>query len=381
MGTGSRSRSIMDLSKLVRSRSGLDKAALITALLLLGLFIFFHSLGGAALFEPDEGRNAEVGREIIVTQDWVTPHYDFIPRLDKPIFYYWLIALTYKLFGVSEWSARLPSAIAALACLVLTFGLALTMLGFWEALWSGLILATGVEFFVLSRTVILDMTLTFLITLSLGAFYWGTTTDHGKIKRVLYLLMYVSMGVATLIKGPIGIILSGLVIFFYLFHTRKWFLLKEMNLFLGIPLLILIAGSWYVWAETRNPGELRYFFLEENVLRFLTPRFNRSQPWYYFFSVLLIGFLPWTLLLAFIIEDLWKRPFDDVTVFLVTWVILPLFFFSFSDSKLPHYILPLYPPLSILAGKSFFVAFCGTVHEARAGFSLFHGFLWRLHFW
>jgi 4-amino-4-deoxy-L-arabinose transferase-like glycosyltransferase len=129
-------------------------------------------------------------------------------------------------------------------------------------------------------------------------------------------------------------------------------LLKQMNIALGIPVLLVIAGSWYVWAEIKNPGELRYFLLEENVLRFLTPRFHRSQPWYYFFSVLLIGFLPWTLLLAFIIDDLRKSPFSDMTVLLVTWTVVPLFFYSFSDSKLPHYILPLYPPLALLAAKS-----------------------------
>lgn len=316
------------------------------------VFVLFHDLGGAALFEPDEGRNAEVGREILLTQDWVTPHYNFIPRLDKPVAYYWLVACSYKLFGVSEWSARLPSAVAALACVVLTSGLALTMFGFWEALWSGLILATGVEFSILSRTVILDMTLAFFITLSLCAFYWGSTIDHGRVKRIFYLLMYASTGVATLVKGPIGIILPGLVIFFYLFHTRKWFLLNEMNLALGIPLFLLIAGSWYVWAEMRNPGALRYFFLEENVLRFLAPRFNRNQSWYYLFSALLIGFLPWTLLLAFVVEDLRKGFLDDTTFFLVIWTLLPVFFFSFSSSKQAHYILPVYPPLSIVAGKS-----------------------------
>jgi 4-amino-4-deoxy-L-arabinose transferase-like glycosyltransferase len=343
---------MMDLRDRFPSRAGLQKAGLVMALIVLCVVVFFHNLGGSALFEPDEGRNAEIAREILLTGDWVTPHYDFMARLDKPIFYYWLIAASYKIFGVSEWSARLPSAVAALACVVLTLTLAFTMLGFWQALWSGLILATGVEFFVLSRTVILDMTLTFFITLSVGAFYWGSTAERGHTKKGFHLIMYVSMAVGTLVKGPIGTILPGLVIFFYLFHTRKWILLKQMNIGLGIPVLLLIAASWYVWAETRNPGELRYFLFEENVLRFLTPRFHRSQPWYYFFSVLLVGFLPWTLLLALIIDDLRKIPFNEVTVLLVTWTVVPLFFYSFSDSKLPHYILPVYPPLAVLAAKS-----------------------------
>ena len=135
--------------------------------------ILFSDLGGAALFEPDEGRNAEIGREILLLHDWVTPHYDFIPRLDKPIFFFGLVALSLKLLGVAEWSARLPSVLAALGCLSLTYILARTIFGRWAALWSVLILVTSVEFFALSRVVILDMVLTMFITLSLVCFWLG----------------------------------------------------------------------------------------------------------------------------------------------------------------------------------------------------------------
>ncbi|HWO42727.1 MAG TPA: glycosyltransferase family 39 protein [Candidatus Eisenbacteria bacterium] len=352
MGTHNRIAPTSDLTTVFRPRPGLYEFGLSSALLLLVLFVFFHNLGGAALFEPDEGRNAEVAREILATGDWVTPHYDFVPRLDKPIPYYWAVALCYKLFGVSEWSARFPSAVAALACVLLTSALALTIFGFWEALWSGLILTTGVEFFVLARTVILDMTLAFFLTLALCAFYWAATRSRALPKRRLYLLMYLAIGVAALLKGPIGIILPALVILSYGFHTRKWFLLNEMHLISGAALSLVLASSWYLWAEMKNPGYLRYFFLEENILRFLTADVGHSQPGYYFFAVLSIGFLPWTLLLTLVVRDCWERPLDDATVFLANWVVVPLLFFSLSNSKLPHYVLPVYPPLSIIAGRS-----------------------------
>jgi 4-amino-4-deoxy-L-arabinose transferase-like glycosyltransferase len=319
------------------------------ALFIFCLFIVFSDLGGAALFEPDEGRNAEVAREILLLDDWVTPHYDFIPRLDKPIFFFWLVAFSFKLFGLSEWSARLPSVLAGLGCLSLAYILARSMFGRWAALWSVLILLTCVEFFALSRIVILDMTLTLFLSLTL-AFFWFGHLSAGRSKRTLFLLMYAAMGVATLIKGPVGFMLPAAVIFFYLLFSRKWIVLREMEILSGVPVFLLTVGSWYVAVELCNPGYLRHFLWEENLARFATTRFKRSEPWYYFIVVLVAGFFPWTVLLPIGIADLRKRSLTDEQLFLILWIALPFFVFSLSASKLPHYILPLYPPLAILVG-------------------------------
>src|SRR5688572_10130881 len=191
------------------------------ALCFFCLVILFSDLGAAALFEPDEGRNAEVAREILLLRDWVTPHYDFIPRLDKPVFFFGLVALSFKIFGLGEWSARLPSVLASLGCLSLTYVLARAIFGRRAALWSVLILVTSVEFFVLSRVVILDMVLTFFITLSLACFWFGHLAT-GRRRKFLVLLMYAFLGAATLIKGPVGLLLPAAVIFFYLLLSRKW---------------------------------------------------------------------------------------------------------------------------------------------------------------
>jgi 4-amino-4-deoxy-L-arabinose transferase-like glycosyltransferase len=274
-----------------RSSARHEVAAISLGLVLFCLLLFFYHLGAPALFEPTEGRNAEIAREILLTHDWVTPHDDFVPVLDKPIFFHWLIAFCYKLFGVSEWSARLPSALAGLGSVILIYLFARKFLGLWEALWSVLILASSVQFYALSRIVIFDMSLNFFVTLSLCCFYLGAKTSSVFNKKAFYMVMYAAMGGGTLIKGPIGLFLPGMVIFFYMFMGKKWFLLREMNFFPGMNLFLIIVAPWYIWAEIRNPGYLYYFLSEENVLRFVTPHFSRNEPFYYFLGVLAIDWV------------------------------------------------------------------------------------------
>ena len=340
-----------DFSKILGQFESRQEILWTGALALLCFFVLFHNLGAAALFEPDEGRNAEVAREILLLKDWVTPHYDFIPYLDKPMFFYWPVALAYKLFGVSEWSARLPSALAALGCVLLVYNLAQRPLGAWGGLWSSLVLLTSPAFFAFSRTVIFDMPLTFFITLALWAFYRGKSAD-GKPKRLFFLVMYGAMGCATLVKGPIGFVLPAMAISLYLLLTQRWSILREMDVAVGLWLFILVAAPWYLWVELRNPGYIRYFLLEENLLRYLTPHFNRGQPWYYYVEVLAVGFFPWSALIYAPFKQIATALRDERRLFLLLWAVLPLLFFSLSVAKQPGYILPIFPPLSVLMGEA-----------------------------
>ena len=343
--------------------SGLGERGWLLFLCVVCLVIILSNLGGSALFEPDEGRNAEKAREILLLGNWVTPYENFLTTLDKPIFFYWLVALSFKVFGISEWSARLPSALAALGCVLWVYRFARRYLGAWEALWSCFILITSIEFFMFSRIVIFDMTLTLSVSVALCSFYAAALTGDQTYRRLNNLLMYAAMGVGTLVKGLIALTIPVMVVFFYLFLTRKWFLLKRMNPLLGAVIYLSIVIPSYLWVELRNPGYLNYFLWQEHLVRFATGRFDRTKNWYYFLVVLGVGFLPWSFLLPVAVKDLRKRLFNDTHLFLVLWTILPLIFFSASDAKLPHYILPIFPALAMLTGQSVAIRMNGEANK------------------
>lgn len=334
------------------------------------IFVLSYQLGSAALFEPDEGRNSEKAREILLLSDWITPHENFHPVLDKPIFFYWLIALSYKLFGISEWAARLPSALAALGCVALVYFFARAHWGKAQALWSGLILLTCVEFFTLARVVIFDMPLTFFLTLALCAFYGASHSDNVRHRRMLCFLMYSAIGAATLIKGLIGIVVPGMVLFCYLSLTQQWSIMRRIYLVPGALLFLAIVLPWYLQVGARHEGYLRYFFWDEHFGRFASDEFDRTQPWYYFILVGLIGFFPWTLLWPFVVSSFRRRACDDKTLFLLLWTGLPFLFFSASKSKLPHYILPIFPALAILTASQLVSMFHQSKKKAPAVLSL-----------
>jgi 4-amino-4-deoxy-L-arabinose transferase-like glycosyltransferase len=319
-------------------------------LCLLGLAVLFVNLGSADLFEPDEGRNAEKAREILLLNDWITPHENFLPVLDKPMFFYWLVAFAYKIFGISEWSGRLPSALSALGCLNLVYRFARQRWGLWEAGWSVLILLTSVQFFFLSRIVIADMTLTFSITLALYSFYSAIHAESEKAKKLHCCLMYGALGAGTLVKGLIGLVIPGLVFFIYLFVTKRWVILRRLHLFPGTLFFLVIVVPWYLWVDARNPGYLSYYFWDEHFNRYLTDEFERDASGFYLLFVLAVGFLPWTLWLPWVAKVAWQKR-DDKNLFLVFWIVLPFLFFSLSNSQLPHYALLIYPPLAILSGQ------------------------------
>src|SRR5438445_5841186 len=189
--------------------SGIGERSWFWLVCLVCLVIVFSSLGSSALFEPDEGRNAEKAREILLLGDWVTPYQNFLPTLDKPIFFYWLVAISFKLFGLSEWSARLPSALAGLGCIFLVYRFARLQWGLQERLWSSLVLITSLEFFLFSRLVIFDMTLTASMPRALVSFYAVTQTDNPMTGKRHYLLIYAAIRAGTHVKGQIGLVIPN----------------------------------------------------------------------------------------------------------------------------------------------------------------------------
>jgi 4-amino-4-deoxy-L-arabinose transferase-like glycosyltransferase len=313
-------------------------------------FVLLYQLGSAALFEPDEGRNAEKAREILLLNDWVTPHENFYPILDKPIFFYWLIALSYKLFGLSEWTARLPSLLSALGCVLLIYLFSRSHWGRWVALWSALVLVTSVEFFLLARIVIFDMLLTLFQTVALLAFYEAAHTENRRRRVAFCLTLYLALGAGTLVKGLVAVVIPGIVFFLFILLRGRWDILRRIYLIPGAGVFLAVVLPWYLQADAQNPGYLNYYLWAEHFGRYTSATFDRSEPWYYFIVVGLVGFFPWTLILPWIIKHFWRRGWDDKTLYLMLWVSVPLLFFSASHSKLPHYILPIFPALSIMAG-------------------------------
>ena len=340
------------------------------ALLGFVLVILFYHLGAPVLFEPDEGRNAEKAREILVLNDWITPHGNFHAVLDKPIFFYWLIALSFKVFGVSEWAARLPSALSALVCVLAVYFFVRRWWGEWEARWSALTLVTSAGFFVYSRIVIFDITLTAFITLALCAFYLAVQPDQPRASWGLCILLYASLGAATLAKGLVGILVPGMIMFSYLLLTKGWHGLTKIRLLPGIFLFLLIVTPWYVLAEVKNPGYLKYYFWDEHFGRFATNQFDRSNPWYFFLYVVPAGLLPWACLLPVTAQHYWRQARNGKTTWLLLWAVLPIFFFSLSKAKLPHYILPSFPPLAILIGVAVSRVLAAAPANLRAGFAV-----------
>jgi 4-amino-4-deoxy-L-arabinose transferase-like glycosyltransferase len=201
--------------------------------------------------------------------------------------------------------------LAALGCFALVYRFARIRWGGWEALWSGLILISGVEFFILSRVVIFDMSLTFCITLALYSFYEAAHADQPMRRRIYCLLMYGGLAAGTLIKGLVGLLIPGLIIFFYLLIANRWSTLRSIYLIPGALLFLALVGPWYVLAEARNAGFLRYYLWDEHFGRFATSSFDREQPWYFFLAVLAIGFLPWSMLLPSVIKRHWSQSLKE----------------------------------------------------------------------
>lgn len=333
------------------ARGGIGERGWAAFLGLVCLVTLCANLGGAALFDPDEGRNAEKAREILLLNDWVTPHHNFLPTLDKPMFFYWPVAVSFKLFGFTEWAARLPSLLAALGCVLLVYLFARCQWGLREALWSSLILVTSVGFFVFARVVIFDMSLTFFLTLALVSFYTAARAQEPRWRLFHSSVMYAALGAGTLLKGAVAVVIPGMVIFSYLLLTRQWFLLSRLGPGRGALIYGAIVMPWYLWVEARNPGYLSYFLWEEHFVRYLTPEFERSKAWYYFIVVVAAGFFPWSMLLPLAIADMWRKKNQDPSRFLTLWAVLPFIFFSLSKSQLPQYILPIFPSLALVSGR------------------------------
>lgn len=322
-------------------------------------FAFFHCLGEYPLMDPDEGRYAEIPREMLESGGFITPHLNYVHFFFKPPLFYWMNAASLKAFGENEFAVRFPSALCGFLTILLTYFIGLSVFGRREALLSALVLGTSGGYYTCSRLSLIDLPLTLFMTAAFGFFLLASTAAETR-RRPYFYLFYVSMALAVLAKGLIGIIFPGMVIFCYVLFLRRWRLLKEMRLFTGALIVAAICAPWFILASVKNPGFAKFFFLREHIGRF-TSRIHQRHEFFGFFVPGLLGMMwPWSFFLPAVAAQFRvKRKSDDYAVwlFISLWALLIFVFFSFSESALLTYILPIFPAVALLTGATLSDAF------------------------
>lgn len=323
--------------------------------LIILIAIFYRvGLGSYALFTPDEGRYSEVAREMIATGDYITPRVNGVAFLDKPILYYWLQTIAIHLFGLKEWALRFfPMVLGLLNCIML-YICGRLLFNRRTAILSTLVLATTPLFFVHAHYANLDLEVASLISCALLSFI--TAVRHRTPSIGFLIAAYVFASFAFLTKGLIGIVFPILIIGSWILCLSSWSLLKRMRLVSGLLIFLVIVTPWYLLAEHANPAFLHYFFVTQQVTRFLSGAvFNNSTPFWFYLPIILIGFFPWTLFLVQAvnkaIQQIWQQPKNHATeLFLVLWFSIVLVFFSIPSAKTIGYILPVFSPIALLVG-------------------------------
>jgi len=320
-------------------------------LLALCLTLFFFRLGDRPIWDIDEGMHATTSREMVTSGEWIVTTFNGEPFYDKPAFYNWLVAISFLIFGFTEFAARLPAAIIGSACVFVTFQLGRRMFNPLTGCLSAVVLATSIEFWVLSRTIVHDISLAFFISLALGLFYSGFKAVKGR--KIRFFLFYVALGFAVLSKGPIGVLLPAIIIVMFLILKGKLGFIREMMIGWGVLIFLVVAAPWYTSIALKDPEFASYFFIQKNLMTFFSEASRHPEPFYFYLPILLLGFFPWSWLLPYaVIRPLRWRPGEiaDGALFSILWFGAMLLFFCVSRSKLPTYILPLFPAMALLVG-------------------------------
>jgi 4-amino-4-deoxy-L-arabinose transferase-like glycosyltransferase len=319
-------------------------------LAVLLVVVWLATLANRPLFNPDEGRYAEIPREMLSGGDWVIPHLNGLDYIEKPPLQYWATASMYRLFGVSEFSARLYTALTALGTVALV-GLLGARIGGRDTGWcAAAVLAGMIMVIVLGQLITLDMSLTFYMTASLTGFLLAQRPGEANLKWMLMAWIGAALGVLT--KGLVAAAIPAAVLVIYSLCCRDVAPWRSMRWSWGLPLFLGIAVPWHWLAAQRLDDFLQFFFVHEHFARYLTKVADREEPWWFFGMVFLIGTVPWTVPALRVIVSGWRdralKGSFSPTFFLWIWVLFVCVFFSLSDSKLMPYILPAMPALAVL---------------------------------
>ncbi|MBI2960496.1 MAG: glycosyltransferase family 39 protein [Betaproteobacteria bacterium] len=333
--------------------SGLPPAALALALAVLAL-AWFGNLGERKLIRADEGRYAEIAREMVATGDWLTPRLNGYKYFEKPALQHWATAASFSLFGVRDWSARLWPALTGFLAILLVYFAGNRLFAPPVGLYSAAVLSSCFLFVMLGHMLTLDMGVAFFLSASVLALLMAQRDDAALAERRNWMLAaWAAAALAVLSKGLIGIVLPAAAVALYVLVQRDWRLLLRLEGAAGGALFLAIAAPWFIQVSQANPEFFRYFFIYEHFERFLTTAHGRYQPIWYFVPVLLAGLLPWTISLFPALARGWRTSGSgrfQPARFLVVWSAAVFAFFSASSSKMPSYILPIVPALALLIG-------------------------------
>lgn len=329
-------------------------AARILVLLLAFAAVWFSNIEYRKLVNPDEGRYAEIPREMVASGDWTTPRLNGIKYFEKPALQYWATATAYTLFGEHAWTARLWSVLTGFLGVFMVFFTGRRLFGTGAGWYAALVLGSSLLWVLIGHVNTLDMGVSFFLSAAVCAFLLAQqdSADAGARGRWM-LAAWTAAALAVLSKGLIGLALPGTTLVLYVLIERDWRLAGRLHLAAGTTLLLALTLPWFVAVSRANPEFFHFFFIHEHFERFLTKQAGRYQPPWYFIPVLLAGMLPWTLTLIDALARSWKRePRQRFQVqrFLLLWSAVVFVFFSASDSKLVSYILPIFPALALLIG-------------------------------
>lgn len=325
--------------------------------LLLAALSFFAGPGRGAIADTDEAFYAEAAREMVESGDWLTPHFNYEPRLQKPPLYYWLTASVFLVTGPTEFAARLWSALAGVGLVLVTMACGRRWFDEGTGLLAGAITATSFGYFALARMALPDLPLAFFVTLSIWSAFVATLERERRPMRWL-LLAAIAAALGFLMKGPLAVVLPALVVLPILLMERRSFDVRFSDLWLAFLLFLVIAAPWYVamwiWHGTEY---LQGFFVGDNYERFATSRFNDPRPWWFYLPVVAGGLLPWTSVALVWVSPILqfftrRRDIGTVDLRLLLWAALPLVFFTLSIGKQPRYVLPVLPPVALLLASS-----------------------------
>jgi len=322
-------------------------------LLVIPLLLYIMLLPVIPLTEPDEARYSDIPSLMNRSGDYVTPRLNHVVYLEKPPLAYWATAFFFKIFGENEFSSRLFSGLCAWGCILLVYAIGAFLYDEKTGLYSAAVLSTFLYHFILGRLNLLDIPLTFLVSLAIWAGFRYFSTNCPR-RQWIY-LFYFSSALAFLTKGLIGIVFPIAIVGIWLTLQKRWRdILKLINL-PGILLFLAVTSPWILLVQKANSDFLRSFFIRQHFQRYTTDAYGRVNVFYYL-PIVVFGTVPW---LAYFIQILWKAKQRTVILktakhgLLLTWMIFILVFFSVSSSKMVTYIGPVFLPVAILFGRAF----------------------------